>query len=148
MCSPQGTLGYNPKRTYPFSDKCPHRSTQLSHRGVQYGECMSHMELRCGILEATPSRNTRVNFLDIYSCALHKGRWDIIPNPLIPSRISVSLIPSQISVITDQLNSVTEENDLENVSGSCKHQHSLSVREAFSAIPSLSRKYSNFLLVW
>jgi hypothetical protein len=72
------------------------------------------------------------------SCSLHKGRWDIIPNPLIHSRISV---------LTDQLNSVIEEYDLENVSGSWKHQHSLSWRVAFSAMPSLSHKYLNFVLV-
>jgi hypothetical protein len=35
---------------------------------------------------------------------------------------------------------------LENVSHSCNHQHSLSAREAFSTRPSLSRKYSNFVL--
>jgi hypothetical protein len=35
---------------------------------------------------------------------------------------------------------------LEDVSRSCKHQHSLSVREAFSIRPSLTRKYSNFVL--
>jgi hypothetical protein len=35
---------------------------------------------------------------------------------------------------------------LENVSRSCNHQHSLSAREAFSTRPSLSRKYSNFVL--
>jgi hypothetical protein len=55
--------------------------------------------------------------------------------------------PSRISVLIDQLNSVTEEYDLKNVSGSCKHQHSLSAREAFSTMPGLSRKYSNFVLV-
>jgi hypothetical protein len=35
---------------------------------------------------------------------------------------------------------------LENVSHSCIHQHSLSAREAFSIRPSLSQKYSNFVL--
>jgi hypothetical protein len=35
---------------------------------------------------------------------------------------------------------------LEDVSRSCNHQHSLSAREAFSIRPSLSRKYSNFVL--
>jgi hypothetical protein len=35
---------------------------------------------------------------------------------------------------------------LKNVSLSCNHQHSLSAREAFSTRPSLSRKYSNFVL--
>jgi hypothetical protein len=35
---------------------------------------------------------------------------------------------------------------LEDVSRSCNHQHSLSAREAFSTRPSLSRKYSNFIL--
>jgi hypothetical protein len=35
---------------------------------------------------------------------------------------------------------------LEDVSCSCNHQHSLSAREAFSTKPSLSRKYSNFVL--
>jgi hypothetical protein len=53
MCSPQGTLGYKPKRTYSFSDKCPtypfldkchHRSTQLSHRGVQSGKCLRKLQ--------------------------------------------------------------------------------------------------------
>jgi hypothetical protein len=53
MCSPQGTLGYKPKHTYPFSDKCPtypfsdkchHRSTQLSHRGVRSGECLRKLQ--------------------------------------------------------------------------------------------------------
>jgi hypothetical protein len=87
--------------------------------------------------------------------SLHKGDW------VIHSRISVltdehtypfsispnPLIPSRISVIIDQLNSVTKEYDLENVSGRCKHQHSLSAREAFSTTPSLSWKYSNFVLV-
>jgi hypothetical protein len=36
---------------------------------------------------------------------------------------------------------------LEDVSRSCNHQHSLSAREAFSTRPSLSWKYSNFVLV-
>jgi hypothetical protein len=36
---------------------------------------------------------------------------------------------------------------MEDVSRSCNHQHSLSAREAFSIRPSLSRKYSNFVLV-
>jgi hypothetical protein len=35
---------------------------------------------------------------------------------------------------------------LEDVSCSCNHQNSLSTREAFSTRPSLSRKYSNFVL--
>jgi hypothetical protein len=35
---------------------------------------------------------------------------------------------------------------LEDVSRSCNHQHSLSAREALSTRPSLSRKYSNFVL--
>jgi hypothetical protein len=35
---------------------------------------------------------------------------------------------------------------LEDVSCSCNHQHSLSAREAFSTRPSLSQKYSNFVL--
>jgi hypothetical protein len=35
---------------------------------------------------------------------------------------------------------------LEDVSRSCNHQHSLSARETFSIRPSLSRKYSNFVL--
>jgi hypothetical protein len=35
---------------------------------------------------------------------------------------------------------------LEDVSRSCNHQHSLSGREAISTRPSLSRKYSNFVL--
>jgi hypothetical protein len=35
---------------------------------------------------------------------------------------------------------------LEDVSCSCNHQHFLSTREAFSTRPSLSRKYSNFVL--
>ena len=35
---------------------------------------------------------------------------------------------------------------LEDVSRSCNHRHSLSAREAFSTRPSLSRKYSNFVL--
>jgi hypothetical protein len=35
---------------------------------------------------------------------------------------------------------------LEDVSRRCNHQHSLSAREAFSTRPSLSRKYSNFVL--
>jgi hypothetical protein len=138
MCSPHGMLGYKPNctysfsnkcSTYPFSDKCHHRSTQLSsQRSMIWRKFVTH-GTPCGILEATPSRNTRVNSLDMSSCALHMGRWVISPTALIPSRISV---------ITDQINSVTEEYDLENVSGSCKHQHSLSAREAFSATPSLS----------
>ena len=44
MCSPQGTLGYNPKHTYPFSDKCHHKSTQLSHRGVRSRECLKKLQ--------------------------------------------------------------------------------------------------------
>jgi hypothetical protein len=63
--------------------------------------------------------------------------WDIIQNPLIHS---------QISVLMDQLNSITKEYDLENVSGSCKHQHSLSAREAFFVTLGLSQKYLNFIL--
>jgi hypothetical protein len=53
MCSPHGTLGYKPNRTYPFSDKCPtypfsdkchHKSNQLSHRGVRSGECLRKLQ--------------------------------------------------------------------------------------------------------
>jgi hypothetical protein len=33
----------NPKPTYPFSNKCPHRSTQLSHR-VRSGECLGKLQ--------------------------------------------------------------------------------------------------------
>jgi hypothetical protein len=36
---------------------------------------------------------------------------------------------------------------LEDVSCNCNHQHSLLSREAFSIIPSLAWKYSNFVLV-
>jgi hypothetical protein len=35
---------------------------------------------------------------------------------------------------------------MEDVSHSCNHQHSLSAREAFSTRPSISRKYSSFVL--
>jgi hypothetical protein len=35
---------------------------------------------------------------------------------------------------------------LEDVLRSCNHQHSLSTREAFSITPSLTRKYSNYVL--
>jgi hypothetical protein len=42
--------------------------------------------------------------------------------------------------------SLRGEHVLEDVSRSCNHQHSLSAREAFSTGPSLSRKYSNFVL--
>jgi hypothetical protein len=61
------------------------------------------MALPCGLLDATPSRNTRVNSpycvmsrstpltcphvlstSDMSSCVVHKGRWAISPNPLIP----------------------------------------------------------------
>jgi hypothetical protein len=35
---------------------------------------------------------------------------------------------------------------LEDVSRNCNHQHSLSASEAFSTKPSLSRKYSNFVM--
>jgi hypothetical protein len=34
------------------------------------------------------------------------GRWVISPNSLIPSRIIIPLIPSRISILTDQLNSI------------------------------------------
>jgi hypothetical protein len=54
----------------------------------------------------------------------------------------------KISVITDQINSVIEEYDMESISRSYKHQHSLSAREAFSSTPSISWKYLNFVLVW
>jgi hypothetical protein len=49
---------------------------------------------------------SRVNSLDMSSCALHMGRWVISPTALILSRISVPLISSRISVLTDQLNSI------------------------------------------
>jgi hypothetical protein len=42
--------------------------------------------------------------------------------------------------------SLRGERVLEDVSRSCNHQYSLSTREAFSTKPSLSRKYSNFIL--
>ena len=102
-----------------------HSSTQLfseTHSLCQWyittivAKGVSHMALPCGLLEATPSRNTRVNShsvwrqgstpltcppvlytWDVSSCALHKGRWAIRPNTLIPSRISV---------LTYQLNSI------------------------------------------
>ena len=95
------------------------------HRGVRSRECLSHMTLPCGLLEATPYRNTRVNShsvwhqgqipwhvlmwspqgtcphvistRDVSSCDLHKECWAISPNTIIPSRISV---------IIDQLNSI------------------------------------------
>jgi hypothetical protein len=53
MFSPHGTLGYKPNRTYPFSDrfptysfsdKCHHRSNQLSHIGVRSGECLRKLQ--------------------------------------------------------------------------------------------------------
>jgi hypothetical protein len=86
---------------------------------------LSHMALSFRLLEATPSRSTRVNspwcvtsrsnpltcphvlsIKDVSSCALNKGPWAIGPIPLIPSRISV---------IIDQLNSFKKEYDLEYV---------------------------------
>ena len=85
--------------------------------------------------------------IQVSSCALHKGRVLMcFPQGTLGYKTKPTY-PSRISVLTDQLNSVTKEYNLENVSGSCKHQHSLSTREAFSTIPSLSRKYSNFKLV-
>ena len=45
-----------------------------------------------------------------------------------------------------RLNSHRGERILEDVSRCCNHQHSLSAREEFSTRPSLSRKYSNFVL--
>jgi hypothetical protein len=42
--------------------------------------------------------------------------------------------------------SLRVEHVLEDVSRSCNHQHSLLAREAFSTRPSLSRKYTNFVL--
>jgi hypothetical protein len=53
------------------------------------------MALPCGLLEAIPSRNTRDNSLDMSSCAVHMGRWDI------PSRISV-LIDKHIYPFSDK----------------------------------------------
>ena len=44
MCSPHGTLGYKTKPTYPFSDKCHHRSIHFSDRGVRSGECFRKLQ--------------------------------------------------------------------------------------------------------
>jgi hypothetical protein len=44
MCFPQGKLGYKPKPTYPFLDKCHHRSTQLSHKGIRSRECFRKLQ--------------------------------------------------------------------------------------------------------
>ena len=44
MWYPQGALGYNPNHTYPFSNKCHHKSNQLSHRGVRFGECLRKLQ--------------------------------------------------------------------------------------------------------
>jgi hypothetical protein len=93
-----------------------------------------------------------------------KGRWaptqyNYIPTTWATTQGSlgtnpVQLISPSISVIlnsvhrgvSSQVNPTQsiEEYDLENVSRSCNHQHSLLTRGAFSTTPSLSRKYSNF----
>ena len=87
----------SPNALIPFQISVLTDQLNPIHRGVRSRECLSHMALPCGLLEATPSRNTRVNSLDMSSCALHMGCWVISPNALIPSRISV---------LTDQLNSI------------------------------------------
>jgi hypothetical protein len=68
------------------------------------------------------------------------------------SRLSVSRRPAQRSSSVSDRNhtpisgALSQVCVLEDVSRTCNHQHSLSAREAFSTRPSLSRKYSNFVL--
>jgi hypothetical protein len=118
------------------SSGVPHRLNSL-HRGEQYTHHMGTF---------TP----------------HKGTHRFISNDTPISWASFPHRGTQCSI------SVSERNDtpiswahpthglshrpthsvcvLEDVSHSCNHQHSLSTREAFSTRPSLSRKYSNFVL--
>jgi hypothetical protein len=59
--------------------------------------------------------------------------------------LSLSFVRRRKSHIDAMVNT-SQVCKLENISHSCNHQHSLSAREAFSTRPSLSRKYSNFVL--
>jgi hypothetical protein len=60
-----------------------------------------------------------------------------------PTQSSSSICDRNHTPISGALSQVCV---LEDVSHSCNHQHSLSTREAFSTRPSLSWKYSNFIL--
>jgi hypothetical protein len=77
--------------------------------------------------------------------ATTQGSLGTNPVQLISPSISV-ILNSVHRGVSSQVNPTQsiEEYDLENVSRSCNHQHSLSARGAFSTTPSLSRKYSNF----
>ena len=73
-----------------------HGTPMWNFRGYSLQKHQGQLPIVCDV---------KVNSLDVSSCDIHKGIWDISPNPLIPSQISVPLILFQISVITDQLNS-------------------------------------------
>jgi hypothetical protein len=68
-------------------------------------------------------------------------------NPVQIISPSISVILNSIHRgVSSQFNPTQsiDEDDLDNVSRSCNHQHSLSERGAFSTTPSLSWKYLNF----
>jgi hypothetical protein len=93
-------------------------STQLSHRGERYTHHMG-----------TPNTGARTQLSpEENDTPHHMG----IPN------IGLSHRSTQLSHRGERI--------LENVTRHCNHQHSLLAREAFFTRPSLSQKYSNFVL--
>jgi hypothetical protein len=70
----------------------------------------------------------------------------------VSSQLSARRRPAQRSISVSDRNHtpnsgvLSQVYVLEDVSRSCNHQHSLSAREAFSIRPSITQKYSNFVL--
>jgi hypothetical protein len=61
--------------------------------------------------------------------------------------LSLRFVSWRISHIAAMIH-ISQVCKLENVSHSCNHQHSLSAREAFFIMPSLTRMYFEFCLGW
>jgi hypothetical protein len=165
--TPRGN-GLQPSTTYQSIDKChtqliPSRSIITGqpssvHRGVRLGENISTKW-------ATPQGSLGTNPVQLDSPSIsvilnsvHQGvSSQVNPTQSIkeydlekyPNRLScTSRVIGHHPSITSHVNPALsiEEYDLEKVSRTCNHQHSLLMRGAFSTIPSLSWKYSNFNL--
>jgi hypothetical protein len=108
-------------------------SSQLSHRGERYTHHMG-----------TPNHWGTTQLSRGERCPNHLGddstltQRRTMPHHVGMPNTGLPLRSTQLSHRGERI--------LEDVSRSCNHQHSLSAREAFSTRPSLSRKYSNFVL--
>jgi len=125
------------------------------HRGVRPGKYPNHMGYTPRVVGHQPNMSSQVNStqsIKEYDLENIPTTWDTPQGSLgtnIVKLISPSIIVILNSIhrgVSSQVNPTRsiEEYDLGNVSQRCNHQHSLSVKGAFSSTPSLSQKYSNF----